>query len=180
MIGRQTGRTARERGRVARAGAWGWFVLALGATGGCSEVNPHQPPVLRVGLDECARCGMLISEARYAAGAAEIRQGRWTWALFDDVGCLLDHLQRRLDGSGQGASAASPGPAWVCDYITEKWVRAESAAYVVAEPSRLSTPMASGIVAFEAPGQAQAVQERVGGQVLDWAGVRAARARSAR
>lgn len=115
------------RPRAALAAA----VLALAA---CRGDAPGGPPRYVSGRDACARCGMAVSEARFAGG--------WIGpdgesVVFDDPGELLAALAEQPD------RAAS---AWVRDFETGEWTRVREAAFVRAPG--LATPMGTGVVAF--------------------------------
>jgi copper chaperone NosL len=94
----------------------------------------ERPPEIRYGEDICERCGMIISEPRFAA-AYVTRQG--TGKIFDDIGDLLIHS----DESGDDVAVY-----WVHDFENERWVKATEAYFVASQD--LTTPMGHGIVAF--------------------------------
>jgi copper chaperone NosL len=113
------------------------------------------PPEINYGRDVCVECGMLISEARFAA-AHRLDDG--TEKKFDDVGGMLKHGRENDEMAG--------AVAWVHDFTTEEWVEADAAFYV---PTRsVATPMAHGIVAFADHGRASEFAAGVDGEVIDW------------
>ena len=122
----------------------------------CRESAPGDIPTIIFGRDVCARCGMLVSEARFASGYVEAGGKS---VLFDDLGELL------------AAAARDPAlskAAFVPDVEDAKLVRAESAFFVRA-PS-LATPMGTGVAAFKDRARAEAfAKQRGAGDVLDWA-----------
>jgi len=118
--------------------------MALGASllvaGGAAYLltRPRQSgvPDVRLGVDKCAYCGMVIVDRRFAAAYNE--GGRWVY--FDDVICLLLYL-KAVDKLGEVRKA------YVHDYSTGRLIRAGEAYYVVNK--KIPTPMGSGIAAFE-------------------------------
>jgi copper chaperone NosL len=119
-----------------------WIAAALLA--GCARTDPAAPPAIRYGEAACARCGMLIAEARFAAGA--VRPDGATRA-YDDIGCLLEDAR---------AGALEGWKLWVHDYHGGAWIAAEDAAYVHAV--QLETPMGYGLAAFASLEAATAVR----------------------
>lgn len=90
------------------------------------------PPAIVIDRTACARCGMLVSEVRYAA-AAEIDGAP---RIFDDIGCLLHDLQ---------ASTRPPGRLWFHDAVTGEWIDTPPA---FIRATSIRTPMGGGILAF--------------------------------
>lgn len=122
--------------------------------GACGGESGAEPPEIRYGEDVCDRCGMIISEARFAAAyVTEEGEAR----RFDDIGDLLAFDAER----GEEVAAY-----WAHDYETAEWVRAEEAWYVRAES--IDTPMGHGIVAFAERARAEAKAAETGGEVLGW------------
>ncbi|MBI3565790.1 MAG: nitrous oxide reductase accessory protein NosL [Elusimicrobia bacterium] len=128
-------------------------LAAASALGACRRDAPGDPPRYAAGRSSCARCGMAVSEARFAAG--------WVGAdgesvLFDDAGEFL------------ASAAAEPGRlavSWVGDFETGEWTRAGAASFV--RVPGLATPMGTGVVAFAARDRAAAfARARPGGEVL--------------
>jgi len=139
----------------------GAVVLAaiLAATAGCGGAEAG-PPRLTLDHSTCDGCGMLISEARFAAGW----RSKDRTAAFDDIACLL----RSLDRDGQADPNAE---IWVMD-AEQHWLPARDAVFVMSD--RLETPMAGHIQAFADRGAAAAVAAATGGVVLpDFARLRA-------
>ena len=135
---------------------------------GCSEPPLDGPPPLRLGRDECAECGMLVSEDRCLSGAIVDRDGRHEHALFDDIGCMLD-ARDNTEGAFRVATM------FVHDHASKEWVRADQAWFMVTSPDRLRTPMGSGVVAFAAREAAEAAAQKYQGRVADLVGLDAAR-----
>ena len=112
------------------------FVLFVSLTA-CAEtanVEPT-PPAIHYGEDICEACGMIISDARYAAAYITADgEGR----TFDEVaGMIITHLDKQEDVVA----------FFVHDYQTQDWIRGETATYVLS--SDLVTPMALGLIAFD-------------------------------
>ncbi len=105
--------------------------LLLGACG--KGQGTPQPPEIYYGQDTCARCGMHISDPKFAAVLLTL-EGEWR--KYDDIGCMLDDYVH----GGIKATAI-----YVHDYNTEAWVDAKVAFFV---QSDIPTPMGSGLAAF--------------------------------
>lgn len=117
-------------------------LLALFLLVACAGPKPGQPPEIVFGRHECARCGMIVSEERYAAGFVG---DDGEPVAFDDLGELLALLD------------AEPGlraRAWARDLNGRGWLRLSEAA-VVQVPA-LATPMGTGWAAFATREQADA------------------------
>lgn len=133
----------------------------------CDREPLSGPPNLRLGRDECAECGMLINEDRCAAGLVVETppgSGRRTHLLYDDIGCLLDAELNR-------AAEFTIIERYFRDHAERTWVRAESAACVIAPPDKLPTPMGSGMVGFASPDAADSAASAAGGAKTDYAGL---------
>jgi copper chaperone NosL len=135
-------------------------LLLAGCAAGAASEEP-QPPEIAYGLDACDVCGMIISDARFAAATlltnGETRQ-------FDDIGNMviyqMDHPELAVE-------------AWfVHDYQTEEWLRGEAAYFVMAP--QIYSPMGHGVAAFADEDEAQALAQEYGSEVLSLDGVRAA------
>lgn len=127
------------------------FCLLLTA---CSpRSNEPQPPNIAYGQDTCDACGMIISDAKFAA-ATLLTSGE---ALkFDDIGEMvtyhMDHPEQQVK-------------AWfVHDYQSEAWIRGEAAFFVKSD--QLQTPMAGGVAAFEKKDDAEAFAAEKSGKVF--------------
>lgn len=130
-------------------------LAALLLLSSCRRPTPGDPPNIAFGRTACSRCGMIVSESRFASGYVDA-SGRSV--VFDDVGELL------------AAAAEDPSfskAAFVPDAEDGAWMRAETAFYVRAPG--LATPMGSGTAAFKDRPRAEAFAKRRGGaRVLDW------------
>lgn len=142
--------------------------LAASLLTACDRGDLAGPPTLRVGRDECAECGMLISEDRCASALLIARDGIREHIAFDDIGCMLDY-QSHTPADVQIVDA------FVLDYESRAWIPAANAHFVYADRERLHTPMASGIVALGSEPAARATQEAFGGEILTYQAVAPAR-----
>ncbi|MFN8590096.1 MAG: nitrous oxide reductase accessory protein NosL [Thermomicrobiales bacterium] len=137
--------------RIVLAGA-ALTPLALIGCGG--QPAAAGPPEISYGRDTCDRCGMIISEERFAAA---LTSGSGEPMLFDDPGELL------LTVAEQGRQDRH---AWVHDRANGKWIDATTAAYVRGDDG--ATPMGTGVVAFAKREDAAAFRATSGGDVLTW------------
>lgn len=97
---------------------------------------------LRVGVDVCPYCNMTILDARYAA---QLISTTGKVHLYDDLGCMLDHLL------GYGGPRVASREVYVADYAASqrsepRFLPAESAFFLYHE--RIRTPMGVGLLAF--------------------------------
>lgn len=127
---------------------------------GCSR-QPHDgPPQVRYGQDECATCGMILSDERHAAALRTVVDGETRDVLFDDIGDMLEYEQ------------ANPSlkaiRRYVHDFETRQWIDAAHSTFVRDE--KVHTPMGSGILAYADEARARARQS--GGQLLQWGTLR--------
>jgi copper chaperone NosL len=122
----------------------------------CSTAEAAGPPDIKYGRDICVQCGMIVSEARFAA-AYTTPDG--TKLSFDDVGDLLLY-QRAAD------DPIDVNEAWVHDYETEAWVTVDEAFFV--PTLSVSTPMGHSIISFADEGRADTFARDVDGEVIVW------------
>ena len=124
--------------------------------GGCGREEPSGPPAIRMGRDECVKCGMSIVEDRFSCAILVLDNGHLDYQLFDDIGDMFDHER------------ASPElvikKRFVHDCNTRAWHEAERCTFTYAES--VHTPMASGLAAFGDEASARAQAEKAGGRVL--------------
>ena len=138
------------------------LIIAL-LVGACAEgQRAIEPPVIRYGEDQCAECGMIISDARFAAGYLhEVSAGRYVSLIFDDIGDMLHHADKNPTHRIQ---------AWyVHDYADETWLDATAAFYVISQ--EIHTPMGHGIAAHGEREAAVALATATNGELVDWAGL---------
>lgn len=126
---------------------WTTFVLlavVLLLLASCGQsVDTNAPPEIIYGQDVCDRCGMIISEEKFAAAY-------WTAdgeaRRFDDIGGMFASLAEKPE---------EVATYWVHDITSGEWIRAEEAYYVI--DSDLMTPMGFGIAACAEEDQAHAL-----------------------
>jgi copper chaperone NosL len=132
------------------------LLLAIVA-GACAKAEASGPPDIKYGRDICVQCGMIVSEAKFAA--AYTTPGG-TKLSFDDVGDLLLYQRSESD-------PIDPNEAWVHDYVTEEWVPVSDAFFV--PTLSVATPMGHSIISFADEASARAFASDVDGEVLRWA-----------
>jgi copper chaperone NosL len=103
---------------------------------------------------------MIVSEDRCSCAILVEQDGQRIHLVFDDLGCLLDY---RADHSQTVVINA-----FVHDYGTGQWTTGASAHYLVATSDKLSTPMGSGIVAFETKDRAEGERSKSGGEIATY------------
>lgn len=108
----------------------------------CAGPQPGQPPQVVFGRHECARCGMIVSDERTAAGFVG---DDGESVAFDDLGEML----ARLDEEPRLRARA-----WARDFGGGGWLPLAAAA-VVHVPG-LATPMGTGWAAFKTRQEAEA------------------------
>lgn len=124
-----------------------WLPLAACAQG------PPQPASLDTRNESCSFCRMAISDAHFAAQlVAPAEEPRF----FDDIGCLRDFLD--------AAALPSEAVAYVADYRTKAWVRADRALYTMLPA--LETPMGSHLIAHADAASREADRAAAGGTPL--------------
>lgn len=104
-------------------------------------VRPGEIGSVRVGIDECAACGMKIEDSGFAGARIVMRDGVRTMLFYDDLGCMLDAAREKdaLVAKQTFVQDATAGAG-------AGWIRAEAAWYIMDPKNR--TPMGSGILAF--------------------------------
>jgi len=136
-----------------RAAAVLWMLLA----NGCGEPESTGPPEIRLGLDDCAECRMILSDERFAAALVlRDEHGRLQKLLFDDLGCLLVH--RGKTNPPEGAAE------YVKDYTAGDWLELEQATLVHAP--ELHSPMGFAVAACGSPAAARALSQRKKGEII--------------
>ncbi|MEM3997123.1 MAG: nitrous oxide reductase accessory protein NosL, partial [Pyrobaculum sp.] len=116
--------------------ATGISVAAIGAIAYSTlHSTGEEVPDIRLGVDKCAYCQMVIVDKRFAA----LYKYGSRWLKFDDLICLIDFLKsvNRLNDFSS---------AYVFDYVSGNRLRASNAYFVVQK--KIPTPMGSGILAF--------------------------------
>jgi copper chaperone NosL len=129
------------------------LATAAALLAGCQRQPISGPPTIQYGQDVCSRCGMIISDPRFAAAA--IVQGsdqERQYRLFDDLGCLIvderDHPERRVVAR------------YVMTADAGEWIDADAAVYLPSDPLR--SPMAYNILAYADPARARAAAQTSG------------------
>ena len=135
---------------------------------GCRRAELSGPPTLKPGRDECAECGMIIAEDRFSSALLAEVKGSLEHLLFDDVGCMIDYEHEH-------AGEVRVVEGFVHDYDSRMWVSCGDAVFLFADRDVLRTPMSSGIGAFAGPGGAERMKGEVGGALLDYPQLIAAR-----
>ncbi|HET8523016.1 MAG TPA: nitrous oxide reductase accessory protein NosL [Thermomicrobiales bacterium] len=130
----------------------GAAVLTLSACG--DSASADEPPKIGYGKDACDRCGMIISDERYAAA---IVPEKGDTLLFDDSGEMIATAQE---------TGLESRRAWVHDMHSKRWIDATRASFVVSETA--TTPMGTGVVAFQDAGDADTFAGEHDGSVLTW------------
>lgn len=133
------------------------LVFAVSVTGCQASSSLEKPPPIRYGRDTCDECGMVISEARFAAAYLP-RHGEWR--LFDDIGDMLAFYTSHRE---------EVAVFWVHDYETGDWLQADGA-FFVSSPA-LHTPMGHSIVAVTNRERADRLTDQTAGEVLTFAEV---------
>jgi copper chaperone NosL len=126
------------------------FILCVACSGGSGE---PQPPEIHYNEDVCDACGMLISDAKFAAATVE---DNGTARKFDDIGDLVAFYAAFHDMKVKAY--------FVHDYPSEKWLRAEAAYFVKSE--QIQTPMAHGIAAYADRGMAESAAQKFGVKIM--------------
>jgi copper chaperone NosL len=136
------------------------LILLLAACGG-AQIDPNTPPEIVYGEDVCARCGMIISDDRFAAAlVVEKAANDYEYLSFDDAGEMFAFAS---EDNGQSKIVS-----WfVHDYNSREWLDATAAWFVVADS--LQTPMGFGVAACAHELEARALAQEWGGEVLTFA-----------
>jgi copper chaperone NosL len=143
--------------------------IALAAAA-CGRREPEKgPPAIAYGEQTCARCGMILSEPRYACALRFSEPGGGTRVtVFDDIGELFLTLAK--------PGRPEPLEVWVHDAVSRRWIDGRRATFVLGE---IGTPMGLGVEAHASRAAAQHRAGEVKGEVMDFASMRDA-ARSGR
>lgn len=128
------------------------MALVLAACG--DEVKASDPPELTLGESTCSRCGMIISDERFASGMTFEDQDA---LLYDDLGEMIEIIR---------TEDPHPDYIWVHDYDSREWIDATTAWYV--DSAEIMAPMGSGLAAFANQAAAEAFAATNDGTVRDW------------
>lgn len=142
-------------------GLYALFVACLLGACATAPVGP-QPPDIVYGQDICDECGMIISDAKFAA-ATLVENG--ALHKFDSIADMLAYHMERPNESVK---------AWfVHDFKSGAWIRAETAFFVVDD--RIHSPMPPGLAAFELQSDAKTFAASIGADnIADFDEARAA------
>lgn len=127
--------------------------LLLTACGG-EEASGSEPPSIKLGRDACDRCGMLISEERFASGIVD-KDGNAL--VFDDAGEMVATVQ------DEGLNERR---VWVHGSPSLDWIDARDAWYAVT--MEIPTPMGSGVFPFDTEAEANAFAAEHAGTTYSW------------
>jgi len=123
------------------------------------EVRPTPEPV-RFGKDQCAFCRMAIVDAGFAS---ELKTKKGKVYKFDAIECLAAFY---LSGKIPKQEVLA---IWVSDYKQKKFIRAETAYYLISPNVR--SPMGLNIAAFEKKEDLEEALSVFKGKTTDWNGV---------
>jgi copper chaperone NosL len=98
----------------------------------------------------CSYCRMSMSDVRFAG---QIVAPGEEPLVFDDIGCMANHLKAHPAPAGAAA--------FVADHRTKEWVRAEFAVFT--RVPGLQTPMQSGLIAHASTTSREQDQDAVPG-----------------
>ncbi len=136
------------------------LILLLSACGGAT-VDPNTPPEIVYGEDVCQRCGMIISDDRFAAAlVVERAANEFESLLFDDAGEMFAF-------AGEDNGQAKIVSWFVHDYTSREWLDATAAWFVLADS--LQTPMGFGVAACAHELEARSLAQEWGGEALTFA-----------
>lgn len=121
---------------------------------GSDDASGSKPPSIELGRDACKRCGMIVSEERFASGIVD---SDGTAQIFDDTGEMVATVQE--DG-------LNDRKAWVHGYPSLDWIDAREAWYVVT--MEVPTPMGSGVFPFDTEAGAKEFASEHAATVFSW------------
>jgi copper chaperone NosL len=130
------------------------LVLATGLAACGDEQRADQPPAIAYGEDACSRCGMIISDERYAGGLVDADGEA---LIFDDIGEMIAVVQEE---------GLQERRVWVHDADSLEWLDGITAYYAVSRD--VVTPMGSGVTAFAEQADADEFAEANSGMVMTW------------
>lgn len=135
-------------------------LVALSLAGCGRAPTEITAPKVHFGQDVCAKCGMIISDERFAGAIGLRRNGRIEHMLFDDVGEMLEFTPGDYEEVRWFAT----------DSVTRKWLDAETAVFLHSDD--LKTPMGTGVGAYSTRDAAIAAQQECGGTIRSFADLR--------
>lgn len=135
------------------------FTLGLFLAACAQQSGEPRPPTLAIGRDVCDACGMIISEAKFAA-ATVTADGKTL--KFDDAGEMFSYHAKNANLQVRG---------WfVHDYNSQQWIPGTTAFYVVAKD--VKSPMGTGVVAFGDKNAAETFAAKYNAKILSFDEVR--------
>ena len=152
-----------SRGRAASTNRISLWILLIASTlivSACNRQQPLAPPDVQYGQSECADCGMIVSDQRYAAGLIlETARGERVPRVFDDIGCMVKYEQHQEEGKVLAH--------YVKDYNTNQWLTVEQA--VLVHRQQIQSPMGYGLMAVADREQASRVANGDAQAICDFA-----------
>lgn len=138
------------------------FTFSFLVSACASPPSEPQPPNIAYGRDQCDACGMIISEAKFAA-ATVTAEGKTF--KFDDVGEMFTYHAKHTELQVR---------VWfVHDYNSQNWIPGSSAFYVMSKD--IKSPMGTGVAAFADKNVAETFAARFNTKVMSFDEVRAAK-----
>ncbi|MBI5650721.1 MAG: nitrous oxide reductase accessory protein NosL [Chloroflexi bacterium] len=129
------------------------LLIALFLSACAQPTGEPKPPDIVYNRDMCEACGMIISDARFAA-ATLTTDGRSL--KFDDAGEMFGYHARNSQVQVR---------AWfVHDYDSQKWINGKDAFYVIARD--IKSPMGTGVATFAERANAETLAKRFNVNVL--------------
>ena len=132
------------------------MLILLAAVAACQVPGPR--PV-EFGSEACRHCHMTVADERFVS---QLITHTGKILVFDDVGCLLSALEDEIVPSEKIARI------WVTNFLTTDSLLEAQAAWFVAAPASVATPMASGLLAVATAQEADSLAVLLQGKVLQW------------
>ncbi len=129
------------------------YLLAAFATvilAGCGDKN-YEPRALNEETDVCQICQMTVVHQDFAG---QIIEKNGDYEVFDDIGCLVEKLERDQQ------SEKDVGAAYIKDANTGEWINVFEATYLY--DKEFWTPMNYGVLVFEDVTEAEAYRSKSG------------------
>lgn len=127
--------------------------LLLASCGG-KKASGSEPPAIKLGRTVCDRCGMIISEERFAAGIVDSDGNA---QVFDDAGEMIATVQEE---------DLNDRRVWVHGSPSLDWMDARDAWYVVT--MEIPTPMGTGVFPFDTEAAANEFAAEHAATVYSW------------
>lgn len=117
---------------------------------GCGDKN-YEPRALNEETDVCQICQMTVVHQDFAG---QIIEKNGDYEVFDDIGCLVEKLERDQQ------SEKDVGAAYIKDANTGEWINVFEATYLY--DKEFWTPMNYGVLVFEDVTEAEAYRSKSG------------------